>query len=206
MAKVAEEMKAERARLLASVRQESDALRRKLALVLKNEQLSLQDTLTQRARDEVFLIARKALSDLASTSLEASMADVFVQRLAQLNDEQKANLQAAFKDVDQPFIVHTAFDLPEAQRVRIKTAFKERFNELPDIQFVTDPMVISGIEITANGQKIAWSIADYLAALTKRVSQVLQSHDKAQDSDSPEADVQRSGEPYKEQGGHERHV
>jgi F-type H+-transporting ATPase subunit b len=27
--------------------------------------------------------------------------------------------------------------------------------------------VISGIELTTNGQKVAWSIADYLASLEK---------------------------------------
>jgi F-type H+-transporting ATPase subunit b len=35
--------------------------------------------------------------------------------------------------------------------------------------------VISGIEINANGQKIAWSIADYLTSLNKRVDHLIQS-------------------------------
>jgi F-type H+-transporting ATPase subunit b len=33
--------------------------------------------------------------------------------------------------------------------------------------------LVSGIELTANGQKVAWSIADYLASLEKDVGELL---------------------------------
>lgn len=183
MSKVTKEAKAEKARLLNEVREESDALRSKLELALKNEQHSLQDALSQRAREEVFAIARKALSDLAGTSLEARMAVIFVQRLNALKDEEKASLESAFADSDQPLIVHTAFDLPEEQTALIRAALKDILGDSVDIQFATEPAVVSGIEINANGQKIAWSIADYLATLTKRVNQVLQSHDDSRQQD-----------------------
>ena len=35
------------------------------------------------------------------------------------------------------------------------------------VQFETAPEVVSGIELSSNGQKVAWSIADYLATLEK---------------------------------------
>ena len=35
------------------------------------------------------------------------------------------------------------------------------------VQFETAPDLVSGIELSANGQKVAWSIADYLATLEK---------------------------------------
>jgi len=190
MNQVADEAKVERTRLLNLVRQEADALRSKLALALENEQLSLQDSLSQSVRDEVFLIVRKALSDLANTSLEASMTAIFIQRLAKLKNEEKASLALAFKDTDQPLIVQTAFDLPGEQSELIRAALKEILDDAVDIQFVTETGLISGIEINANGQKIAWSIAEYLATLTKHVNQVMQStdtnHDKVQVSDSEE--------------------
>jgi F-type H+-transporting ATPase subunit b len=183
MSKVTKDAKAEKTRLLNEVREESDALRSKLELALKNEQLSLQDALSQRAREEVFAIARKALSDLAGASLEARMAVIFVQRLDALKDEEKASLQSAFAGSDQPLIVHTAFDLPEEQTTLIRAALKGILGDSVDIQFATEPAIVSGIEINANGQKIAWSIADYLATLTKRVNQVLQTHDDSREQD-----------------------
>ncbi|MGO2233089.1 F0F1 ATP synthase subunit B [Marinomonas sp. UCMA 3892] len=182
---VGEEAKTERARLLESVRQESDALRSKLELALKNEQLSLKDSLSQRAREEVFAIVRKALSDMAGTSLEASIADVFVKRLDALADAEKANLQAAFQDSTEALIVHTAFDLPKKQITQITKALHGLLGDGVVIEFATDANLISGIEIDSHGQKIGWSIADYLTTLTKRVNDVMLSHNAVQ-YESPE--------------------
>jgi F-type H+-transporting ATPase subunit b len=39
--------------------------------------------------------------------------------------------------------------------------------------------LISGIELTTNGQKVAWSIADYLASLEKGVDDLLKQKDEA---------------------------
>jgi F-type H+-transporting ATPase subunit b len=187
MNKVGEEVKAERARLLEEVRQESDALRNKLELALKNEQLSLKDSLSQRAREEVFAIARKALSDLAGTSLEASMAEVFVRRLEALADAEKASLQAAFQDSTAPLIVYTAFDLPKKQITQITKALHGLLGDGVVIQFATDANLISGIEINSHGQKIGWSIADYLTTLTKRVNDVMLSHNAVEEKSQEQA-------------------
>lgn len=176
MNKMNEEVKAERTRLLDSVRQESDALRNKLELALKNEQLSLQGALSQRAREEVFAIVRKALSSLAGASLEESMAVIFVKRLDGLSDDEKASFKSAFSDSKEALIVHSAFDLAKKQQTLIKKTLNKLLDDELTIQFITEPDVISGIEINGHGQKIDWSINDYLATLTKRVTEVMQSH------------------------------
>lgn len=214
MNKVAEEAKAERTRLLDVVRQESDDLRHQLAVAFQNEQLSLQDSLSQRAQEEVFAMVRKALKDLADTSLEARMSAIFVTKLDELNDDEKANLQLAFKASDQPLIVHTAFDLPEEQHVLIKTALKNLLGEAIGIEFVTEPKVISGIEIQASGQKIAWSMDDYLSTLTTRINLVLQAANKAQASTSEAFSDKSKASPEPKlledhstkQGRHETHI
>jgi F-type H+-transporting ATPase subunit b len=45
--------------------------------------------------------------------------------------------------------------------------------------------VISGIELTTNGQKVAWSIADYLASLEKGVGELLKEKDKPEAKTEP---------------------
>jgi F-type H+-transporting ATPase subunit b len=178
-----EEVKAERARLFEKVRRESDDLREKLQLALKNEQLNLQSALSQRTQEEVFNIARKTLNDLAETSLEERMTSVFIKRLQLLNVEQKAAFKSAFQALTlankTPLIVRTAFTLPNEQCALIETAIKECFGYVDGdaiaFQFLIDSAVVSGIEISANGQKIAWSINDYLTSLAKGVDQILQS-------------------------------
>ena len=69
--------------------------------------------------------------------------------------------------------MRSAFDLGADQRAAIQNALNETFSAEVRIRFETAPDLISGIELTANGQKVAWSIADYLASLEKGVDELL---------------------------------
>ena len=55
----------------------------------------------------------------------------------------------------------------------IQQALNETFSAEIQVRFDTAPDLISGIELTTNGQKVAWSIADYLASLEKSVGELL---------------------------------
>ena len=46
------------------------------------------------------------------------------------------------------------------------------------VRFETAPDIVVGIEFAANGRKLAWSIADYLASLERNVGQLLKSESK----------------------------
>jgi F-type H+-transporting ATPase subunit b len=46
------------------------------------------------------------------------------------------------------------------------------------IQFETAPDLVSGIELTTVGQKICWSIADYLDAMEQGVGALIQAKTK----------------------------
>jgi len=41
------------------------------------------------------------------------------------------------------------------------------------VRFETKPELICGISLTSNGQKMAWSIADYLISLEMNVNELL---------------------------------
>jgi F-type H+-transporting ATPase subunit b len=167
------EAKAERQRLLNEARSEADALSTKRQDALKREQQGLNDEITRRTREEVFAIARKTLSDLAGTSLEERMSEVFSRRLRELNNDAKKDLAEALNTASAPALVRSAFDLPAEQRAAIQNALNETFSDEIKVRFETVPDVISGIELTANGRNVAWSIADYLTSLEKSVGELL---------------------------------
>jgi F-type H+-transporting ATPase subunit b len=151
----------------------------------------LGEALTRRAREEVFAIARKTLADLAGTSLEARMVEVFMRRLRELDGPAKAGLAAALETASDPALVRSAFDLPAAQRAALQDALNETFAAEIQIRFETAPDLVSGIELSTNGQKLAWSIADYLASLGKAADELLKTQPK------PEV---RTGQSANEQG------
>ena len=150
---------------------------------------NLNQAIRRRTQQEVFAIARKALTDLATASLEERMSEVFTRRLRTIDGKAKEGIAAALKTASEPAVVRSAFDLPEAQRAAIQKALNETFSAEVPVRFETAPDLISGIELTTNGQKIAWSIADYLASLEKGVDELLKEKDK------PEAKAEPKPEP-----------
>src|ERR1039458_5091039 len=81
LSKAADEAKAERQRLLDEARKAADAFSAKRQETLRNEAHNLNQAISRRAQKEVFAIARKALTDLATTSLEERLGEVFTRRL-----------------------------------------------------------------------------------------------------------------------------
>ena len=87
------------------------------------------------------------------------------------------------KTASEPALISSAFDLPTEQRAAIQKALNETFSADVHIRFETEPDLVSGIELTSNGQKVAWSISDYLASLEKGVADLLK------EKDMPEAKI-----------------
>jgi len=168
-----EAAKTERAQLLETARQEADDLRTRLQQAIRNEQHSLNEELSRRAREEVFAIARMALSDLAGTSLEQRMTEIFIDRLRELDTAQITELKSAFKLSSNTLRIRTAFKLSVQQKTEIETVVAEMFGKHKPLEFVVAPDLLSGIEINSDGRKIAWSISDYLDSLAKSVDDLL---------------------------------
>lgn len=182
MNEVQEAAKKERAQLLDVARQESEELRGRLAQSLRNEQQSLNEELSRRAREEVFSIARKTLTDLASTSLEQRMTDIFIDRLRELNSKQITELKSAFNKSSDVLLVRTAFKLSAQQRAAIEMTIGEIFGKQKPIEFIVVTDLVSGIELSSDGRKIAWSISDYLSSLAKSVDDLLKNKSETEDT------------------------
>ncbi len=168
-----DEASAERQRLLDEARQAADTLSAKRQETLRNDAHNLSQAISRRTQQEVFAIARKALKDLAATSLEERLSEVFTRRLRAMDGQAKEAFGAALKTATSPALVRSAFDLPAEQRAAIQTALNETFSAEIHVRFETAPELVSGIELTTNGQKLVWSIADYLASLEKGIDELL---------------------------------
>jgi len=182
---------AERERLLDEARKSADELSAKRQEKLQSDAASLQQTLARRTQQEVFSIARKTLTDLASTGLEERMVAVFTRRLGEVKDDVRTTLGSAIKNATDPTLVRSAFELSAEERAKVQNAVNVAFSVDARLRFETVPDLVSGIELTANGQKIGWSIADYLKSLEKGVGELLKQQYKPEakadsgDNDSP---------------------
>lgn len=184
--KATEDAGTERQRLLDEARKAADDLAVKRRDALHDDAVNLSQALRDLTRQEVFAIARKALTDLAATSLEASMVELLTRHLQTMDSKSKADFGKALKTETGTVVVSSAFDLPEAQRSAVKKALHDTFAANPVIRFKTAPDLVSGIEVTASGQKMGWSIADYLASMEHGVGALLQASDKPKAAPKPE--------------------
>jgi F-type H+-transporting ATPase subunit b len=168
-----DEAKTERQRLLDEARKAAEDLTAKRLEALRSEAHNLDQALGRRVREEVFAIARKTLDDLADASLEERMTATFVRRLRAIDADVKAGLVTALKSGAEPLRVCSAFELPAAQRAAIQQVLDDIFATSVAVRYETHPGLVSGIELGANGQKVAWSISDYLSSLESGVDELL---------------------------------
>ena len=121
----------------------------------------------------MFAIARQTLRDLCRS--QPGGAAVRALRPAPARDGRRGrkSLAEAFEASAEPALVRSAFDIPAAQRAAIEAAVAETVSARIGLRYDTSPDLVAGIELSANGQKLAWNIADYLAGLEKSVGELL---------------------------------
>ena len=187
LSKAIDEAKAERERLLDDARKASDALSEQRQEALITETNNLNQAICRRTQDEVFAIARKALADLATASLEERLAEVFIRRLGDMDSDMKKILTDALMASSDPAVLRSAFKLPAEQQATIQNALNETFATKIEVRFDTAPELISGIELAAGGQKVGWTIASYLASLKKESDKDLNQQMKL--SATPQAQI-----------------
>lgn len=173
LAKASAEASAERARLLDEARAAADALSAKRELAMRNSARDLSQSLRVRAQDEVFAIARQTLSELAGVSLDERVTAVFLQRLNELDEPARAGLRDAIAKASNRALVRSAFELPPDQRKRITYAVNQAFSADITLSFVEAPALVNGLELSTEGLKVSWSIADYLDTLQSGVDELL---------------------------------
>ena len=167
------ETKEHREKLLEDARTDAIKLSTKLEEAAKSSMEKFNQEIAQKTQKEVFAISRKALSDIASVSLEEQAATIFIKRL-------DAN----------PILIRSAFTLPHKQETEIKTSIKEILGAKIHFQFSTVPELISGIELTVNGYKLAWSISDYLHSFEKNISEIIKDKSKPKSKSEMKVDAE----------------
>jgi F-type H+-transporting ATPase subunit b len=189
------EAKAERQRLLDAARLAADTLSAKRQETLTSDAHNLNQSISRRAQQEVFAIARKALTDLATADLEERMCEVFIRRLREMDPRAKAGLAESLRTATAPALVRSAFALPAEQRTAIQNALNQSFSAQIRVRFETVPDLISGIELATDGQKLAWTIADYLVSLEKGVSELLKAQPNLEAGAEPKPEPKPKPKP-----------
>jgi F-type H+-transporting ATPase subunit b len=167
-----DEAKRERQRLIEEARSAAEALSARRQAALADEARQLNLAISQRTQQEVFAIVRKVLTDLAASSLEAQLVEMFARRVRELRGAAKQVLSGALHSAANPAAVRSVFELSQQQRSLLQAALNETFQRDVALSFECAPELISGIEFITNGQKLAWNVADYVSTLERHVAEL----------------------------------
>lgn len=175
-----DESEEKRQKLLEEARNEANEFRSQLKKSSEEVQQNLSQEIEQKVQHEVFSITRKTLLDLASMDLEEQTVRVFLRRLNELKEDEKKQFLEVFKSKSDPILVRSAFDLPTKQKTEIQNTISGILGTETQFQYKTVPELLSGIELTANGFKLAWSISEYLNSLEKSISETIKEKSKTE--------------------------
>jgi len=167
---------AERRRLNEEARADVAAQKQAWLDEIERQKPEFLRTVRQRAQENFYDLARRALGDLADVGLETQICRAFQEKLAALDPAVKTRLAEAGHKTAEGAIVRSRFTLPpEAQHAIEKTIQDEILEEIP-VHFRNDQDVLGGIELRLGGQTVSWSLDAYLEALEAQVEQVFGEH------------------------------
>ena len=165
---------AKRKELMAKVRTEVDQVKTRWQDMLIREQDAFFYDLRQRAAKQLYATARKALSDLADVELEERIVDEFLRRIKALDEEKSIQLRKAIRGGGNKVTIQSAFSIDASRRTQIEETLKKQITNGFTINYLQQPDIVSGIELRVNGNKIAWSLNEYLETLVQSMTETLQ--------------------------------
>jgi F-type H+-transporting ATPase subunit b len=173
LAKAILDAKLEAERLLGSARQAADALTLQRNAALRADTDRLSGALSRLAAGESINIARAALKDLAGADLEARICAVFVRRLRGVGSPTKELLRVLLASLTDKPVVTSSFELSSVDKIAIQTALNETFSADIHLCFELSPNSIAGIALSSGGERLSWTIADYLKTLEEKAGALL---------------------------------
>jgi F-type H+-transporting ATPase subunit b len=161
--------------LLSSARQAAESLTAKQNAALLAEATELGDRLARLTAAESLNIARVALEDLADADLEERISVIFAHRLRGMDLKTREAFGMSLERGGGVPVVASSFDLSDREKTTIQTAVNETFSADIPLHFETSSRGIAGIEFACGGQRLSWTIADYLNTLEDKVAALLKS-------------------------------
>lgn len=167
MAEAEEEAEEEKKRLTEEAREDVAKTRKAWQRQVDQERTEFLTRLRRETADAIETIARRTLHDLAAVELEEQIAQTFVKRLKELDEETRKAL-AETSDVVR---ISSAFELESSTRGRLTRAVHENLDEDLDVEYEQSPELVCGIELTSGGRRLSWSLDGYMDDLADRIEE-----------------------------------
>jgi len=162
----------ERQQLLQEAHSAAEAIGLKQQQDRQKELGQLRAEIYQLALSEIFAVTRKLMTDLANTTLEQSVVEVFIKQLQEMQEDARKELIKSLTAAPAGGLVRSAFELDSALQQRLQNSVNEWAGAKIPLQFATSKQLICGLELSAKGHQAEWNIAAYLEAMQNSFEQL----------------------------------
>ena len=168
-----QEVEEQREKLLDDIKKDIQEKKQDWVDALQQNQESFIRELKIQLGQKAAEIARRALDDLADANFERQMVSVFIQEIRSLDSGQRSEFAELIRDEQEKFEVYSSFKLDQDQKEQITRVIEESIldGHPADSRFEISDELISGIELRLNGQKISWTIKEYLEDLQQQIEE-----------------------------------
>ncbi len=157
----------QRGQMLQAARESVRKLEAKWHEDLDREKKAFLEEIRRRAGDEILLIVRRALSDLACSDVQHCAVQVFLEKLRSFDATGLREMTGSELEV------LSAIELPEETQRQIRQALEKRLGEPVDLRFVRTPAMAWGIELRGSGRRMGWSADSYVECLEENLKEAM---------------------------------
>ena len=157
--------------LLDGLRDEIATIRTRWHEEVEREQQAFLAQARQMVGEQVCLVARQALGDLADAGLEKQMLGVFQKKLSEVPAHDREKLAESASETG--LMLQTRFPLSPALQESITAIIHEQIAATLTILFEQAPELICGINLKAPGFKLEWNLESYLAHIDEQLASSL---------------------------------
>jgi F-type H+-transporting ATPase subunit b len=140
---------------------------------LSEEKQAFTFLIMKKSADLCSAVSVKVLSDLSGTDLYDEMTEKFISYLGVMDKKLIFELNAALKNEVSGLVIRTTLPLKNMSRQRIALELKDTAGYEGKILFETSAS-IHGIELSAGGYTIPWTIENYLSKFDDKIRAVFE--------------------------------
>lgn len=171
-----EEIEERRSEMLTEIREEMEALEKEWREDLAREHKSFLESIRITLGQEFGRALGQLMAELADASLEQQMIQVFSERLNEISEKQRMEMQESLERAEGSVTIRSGFDMTEEARRLLSQHVHN--NLFPDQKFearyeISDDL-IAGVELQVDGRKLTWTVQEFLDTLQTRIQEALQ--------------------------------
>ncbi len=170
--KAREKAAEEKNELVNKAREEVGETKRRWEEAFEREKETFINELRRRIGQQACQVARHCLEDLADSRLEELIWDLFLEKIADLPEEESSALQEALASDDYKVVLHSAFDAPDEKLDRLSESLQKAVPASEgkiSVSAEVDQNLVCGLELDAGGYRVAWNIDSYLEDVEEQI-------------------------------------